>query len=587
MRTARHTTLTSLVVAGLLAAPPLASHANQAEEHTLHLDPTTSDVDLLAPRQAPEGIELLVRAEESGDEIVTAPENVRFVADADALAGVVPDDPAHAFLGEPGEQVWLLPNGTGTGGARPGATSLGWDTTDLGGGFADEVVVRLLAVQGPGALAVFTPEVSTPEGRVDPTPLFSSAPAGDDVAEGALPTGARGELVWAFSEPGRYEVDLEVETRSPAGDALLADATYAFDLVSRENTPPPPSTTPPSATPPGTTAPPTSSPPPDEDGSPEPPPSSTEPPPPAHLRPAQRQQPPPISTERGPVILDVGHVDVGAQLIDGDLRMLVKDGTVAGRTDWRELSTVVFHVAPAARIEVPDSPQFDFLGEPGDDSWVLPQAQQADILWPGWSTEELSTDDVDGPVRFSLLDVDGPGEFALFVNGSFGAPEVLFDSSDGTPDGFDIPLGTHAHGNWAFSDEGFYELTLEMSGSAGGTAVSDRRVLHVAVGDVDPGQVDPGGDGDGGDGDGDGDGDGGGGGGGDDRDDDPGNRTDPPGGGGGQDDETRLPPGGGVDKLAKTGPGTLLPLAAVGGTLVALGAVLFLLCRPTRGSARP
>ncbi|WP_051713106.1 choice-of-anchor M domain-containing protein [Actinoalloteichus caeruleus] len=577
MRTARHTTLTSLVVAGLLAAPPLASHANQDEEPALHLDPTTSDVDLLAPRQAPEGIELLVRAEESGDEIVTAPENVRFVADADALAGVVPDDAAHSFLGDPGEQVWLLPNGAGTGGPRPGATSLGWDTTGLGGGFTDEVTVRLLAVRGPGALAAFTPGGSDPEGRVDPTPLFSTASAGDDVAEGALPTGARGELVWAFTDPGRYEVDLEVEARSPSGDALLADATYSFDLVPAGSAPPPPSSTPPDPTPP----PPSASPPPVDDF-PAPPPSPTEPPPPAtsrdpspRLLPAQRQQPPPISSERGPVVLDAGHVDVGARLIDDDLRILVKDGTVAGRTDWRELSTVVFHVAPAARIEVPDSPQFDFLGEPGDDSWVLPQAQQADILWPGWNTEELSTDDVDGPVRFSLLDVDGPGEFALFVNGSFGAPEVLFDSSDGTPDGFDIPLGTHAHGNWAFSDEGFYELTLEMSGSAGGTAVSDRRVLHVAVGDVDPGQVDPG------------DGGAGGGGGGGDRNDDPGNRTDPPGGGGGQDDQTRVPPGGGVDKLAKTGPGTLLPLAVVGGTLVALGAVLFLLGRPARGSARP
>ncbi|WP_253860171.1 hypothetical protein [Actinoalloteichus caeruleus] len=164
MRTARHTTLTSLVVAGLLAAPPLASHANQDEEPALHLDPTTSDVDLLAPRQAPEGIELLVRAEESGDEIVTAPENVRFVADADALAGVVPDDAAHSFLGDPGEQVWLLPNGAGTGGPRPGATSLGWDTTGLGGGFTDEVTVRLLAVRGPGALAAFTPGAATRRG---------------------------------------------------------------------------------------------------------------------------------------------------------------------------------------------------------------------------------------------------------------------------------------------------------------------------------------------------------------------------------------------------------------------------------------
>ncbi|WP_016700917.1 TIGR03773 family transporter-associated surface protein [Actinoalloteichus spitiensis] len=575
MRTARHTALVSLVAVGLVAAPPLGlSHPARDEDRVLQVDPSTSEVDLLTLRPGGAGLELLVRADTGDDAIVTAAEDVRFVSDAADLAGLVPDDPVYGFLGEPGEQVWLLPHGSDTGGPRSGAAVLSWDTTALEGMAVDEVAVHLLGAEGPGTLTAFTPVASDLDERSGPTPLFSSTPTGDHTGDAELPTGSRGEMVWAFTEPGRYLVDIEVEARSASGDALRTSATYSFDLVPDGLTPPPPSTPPGSAP-----APPPSTPPPGDDGDLTSPPTSTAPPasqdaPSPRLLPAPRQQqPPPISTERGPVVLDAGHVDVGARLIGGDLRMLVKDGTVAGRTDWRELSTVVFHVAPAARIEVPDSPQFGFLGSPGDPAWVLPQAQQADILWPGWNTEELSTDDVDGPIRFSLLDVDGPGEFALFVNGSFGAPEVLFDSSDGTPDAFDIPLGTHAHGNWAFTDEGFYELTLEMSGSAGGTPVSDRRVLHVAVGDVDPGQVDPGG--------------------GDDRDDhddrddrdDPGPRTDPPGSRDGQDDETRVPPGG-VDKLAKTGPGMLLPLAATGATLVALGAAL-LLGRRARGSARP
>ncbi|MBE2315636.1 TIGR03769 domain-containing protein [Solirubrobacter sp. CPCC 204708] len=67
----------------------------------------------------------------------------------------------------------------------------------------------------------------------------------------------------------------------------------------------------------------------------------------------------------------------------------------------------------------------------------------------------------------------------------FGDPEFVFRSADGLPDSYTIPLGTHAHGNWAFSREGAYRLTFTLSARLrGGAAAQDTQTLAVHVGNV-------------------------------------------------------------------------------------------------------
>ena len=127
------------------------------------------------------------------------------------------------------------------------------------------------------------------------------------------------------------------------------------------------------------------------------------------------------------------------------------------------------------------------------------------------------------------------------------------------PDATTINADTHRHNYWAFSAEGVYRLTFEMSGTlASGQQVSDRQVLTVAVGNIDPSTVSPAGPTTAPDGNGD-----------DQQEDTDAHDTSQSGSGIREEDEERgAPSGGGTASgaLADTGaddPGPLLTLAVV------------------------
>jgi putative ABC transporter-associated repeat protein len=185
------------------------------------------------------------------------------------------------------------------------------------------------------------------------------------------------------------------------------------------------------------------------------------------------------------VVLGNGHVDYGARISGGRLQSLIKDGTQTGRTTWREPAKVIFHLTPAARTTIPSG--FGFLGGAGSAIWQIPQTQKAGILWLGWNTEEISASQARGGVSWRLDRVTGPGRLAIYEFTTFGQPRVIFNSGDGLPDSTSIPLGTHAHGNWAFTREGIYRLTFTQSVAlAGGGTSTDTETVTFAVGAVDP-----------------------------------------------------------------------------------------------------
>lgn len=181
------------------------------------------------------------------------------------------------------------------------------------------------------------------------------------------------------------------------------------------------------------------------------------------------------SAPTGRKVLDVGHTDaVSVHLDGGALKLRVKDETQGART-FREPGDVILQVRDHARWTLPELPEgYGFLGEAGDEVWLLSDTMDRALLWPGWSTETLGRGVFrDNSLRLSLVDADGPGAVKAFVYGDFGEPVVQFDSSDGGPDAVDVIVPTHAHTNWIFTEPGAYTLRFQASGAlADGTAVS-------------------------------------------------------------------------------------------------------------------
>ncbi|MFJ8580973.1 choice-of-anchor M domain-containing protein [Micromonospora sp. NPDC093277] len=186
------------------------------------------------------------------------------------------------------------------------------------------------------------------------------------------------------------------------------------------------------------------------------------------------------------VVLSSGHTDaVDVHYEDGRLALKVHDDTVRPSVT-RDPQDVTFQVLPQAAVEVPDLPEYAFLGPAGSTVWLLPMTQDPSLLWPGWNTTTLQSGLFQGDkVRLSLVDVVGPGRVSVFMTDPVGQPLVKFRSDDGLPDALDVPIGTHAHANWVFSALGSYTLTFRADAAlSSGVAVSTGPVAyHFVVGD--------------------------------------------------------------------------------------------------------
>lgn len=462
----------------------------------------------------------------------------------------------------------------GRAGTRDGSAP-GWDTTGVpeGAVAGDTVRWSLAGLEGPGEVKVYAGD--------DDAPVFDSGDTRPDVRE--LPVGDRDETRWEFSEEGTYQVIFEADATAADGRDVSVGTVYTVTV--------------------GDTAP-------SGDASAG---ETAEEPAPAEAAvetSAAGNSASADAVERtgsvtsqasesaaagiqaaaalaasdddgdGDVVsdrkvLDEGHVDFAARVVDGKMQIHLKDGTVAGQTVWREPSSVVLHVKPAAKNTIPDNDQFAFLGEAGAPVWLLDQVQQEGLLWPGWSTDNIAAGTTEGDVTFSLTEAEGPGACALYTYDAMSGATVLFDSGDGTPDSFAVAQNTHAHGGWAFTAEGTYRLTFRMSGElADGTAVSDTETVTFVVGDTDPSTVSPGdGSGEGSDGASGSTGSAGSG------------ETSGSGGGSGADSSGGSASDGSGGSMASTGAGGIVPAGSVAAGLTVAG-VLSLLAARRRRNAR-
>lgn len=191
-----------------------------------------------------------------------------------------------------------------------------------------------------------------------------------------------------------------------------------------------------------------------------------------------------VAAER-PYRLTRGHIDlfeVTYSTASSGLVLNVKDDSrlYSATASFRRPGDVSVEVDQTiARIELPElGPEWSFLGEPGDVRWYLPEVQEADLPWPGWSSQRLegtlpagtSLAETD-PVKLAVA-VDGPGDVFAFMTDPGGMPiNKYVDTDDPAADVIPMTSNTHAHTNWFFTQPGDYTLTVTPSAttSTGGT----------------------------------------------------------------------------------------------------------------------
>lgn len=192
----------------------------------------------------------------------------------------------------------------------------------------------------------------------------------------------------------------------------------------------------------------------------------------------------------GPHVISSGHIDIGPRFVDGRWTLLLHDdehkADPAATSVWRSTDETALHVLDAARLTVPDSDAYAFVGAaPGSTVWVVPQTQNPDVVWAGWNTQDPAVmQRIDRGATFSIDAVEGPGVLTVSLqSGDFGAPQVLWDSRVTGAQPVFVDVNTHTHANWVFTAPGTYLVRMTVAATlVDGSAVADSQTLRFAVG---------------------------------------------------------------------------------------------------------
>ena len=115
-----------------------------------------------------------------------------------------------------------------------------------------------------------------------------------------------------------------------------------------------------------------------------------------------------------------------------------------------------------------------FIGFSAEELTLATFDGSQNLLTPGWS----------GDVTFTLTSLrhnngNGTGKLFLFEDETIFWNSTLSGANKGS---FTVEAGQHGHGEFAFSDEGLYELTLVVSGThSSGTITSSPTTLNINV----------------------------------------------------------------------------------------------------------
>lgn len=209
-------------------------------------------------------------------------------------------------------------------------------------------------------------------------------------------------------------------------------------------------------------------------------------------------------SDTGPVTIDRGHVDVGPVSSDGGATMTLVDDSRTHATQS------VLRDPESVRLSVPDHAKhvrgdvsaaevrkaglsgrpvfpdhaYDFLGAKGTPVWVLPQNQTDGLVWPGFSTERMPTEDYPDGVNLTLTPISAPGKGAWWAFTAGLSNDVTMLGSSEKPHEIVNKAPAHIHNNWVFTKPGRYVIGVSASGkNASGQFNVTQKKMTFVVGD--------------------------------------------------------------------------------------------------------
>jgi surface-anchored protein len=178
-------------------------------------------------------------------------------------------------------------------------------------------------------------------------------------------------------------------------------------------------------------------------------------------------------------VLNDGHLDVLPVLSDAGLELDVRHEGVV-----RSLDDVVLHAPDASRRLAP-----------GAAFWQLPGggAPTPGLLWAGFNLSEAPDDALARNLTWRIDGISGPGQVALFETDGPGE-QPMFATRVGLPAALAAPSARygHFHFAWTFSAPGVYCLDSSVTGRrANGEPLRAQGQITVVVGATDPHTVTP------------------------------------------------------------------------------------------------
>lgn len=455
---------------------------------------------------------------------VTSQDSVcfRLAPDADADGNdlsklTIPDDGTLDFLGPRGSEVWAAPQSVDwTDNWRPIWSGLGafdpaheLDPTSIPTNFKDDVMhFDLVDMDAPGDINVmFTSRVYEPERLFD-----SSNP---DMRTITYEVGGHGHFTWTFSKPGIYALTWQGRAERTDGTTERSEPITQYWLVGDDATvglpegtttglrTPKSASTPTdaqpttSATTTATTTAPTS-----PKASTSAQPTTTAPTPaPTPISPkastSASTSAQPTSTQPKPApgtstpnaaakeraLIKAGHMDMALVGEGSSLSTVLIDDSDPLHPAHRPSGSFIFAVPDSARTDLPDSVRDSFPGSPSQ-MWILPQAQDKNLPWLGFSTTGVPASAIEEGSRItvSMRDVTGPGRLMTWHEDLRGL-RIELDSGDPSKT-LQYPVNAHDHQGFGFTEPGIYTATFVYSGTTrDGEAFEKELVATFAIGD--------------------------------------------------------------------------------------------------------